>query len=104
AELMTLTLPPARRLRLGRDLVASYPPDLLKLDNADLLALLARIDPTKDSLAGSGATDWSDLRERLHFIADLFRCYHEDRDLLSDAFTPAQVLALKAGRLPEGRL
>jgi hypothetical protein len=104
AEMMTLTIPPDRCLRLGNDLAASFPTDLQHLENEELLTLLSRIDPSADSLEQTGATDWSDLQERLHYIADLFRCFHKDHELFSEAFSPAQVAALKIGNMPEGRL
>ncbi len=102
--MMTIWLPPGIRLRLGDDLSAAFPASLRQIESPDLCALLAQIDPTPDSTRESGATDWADLPERLHFIADMFRCYQESADLFSPPFTPEQVAALKAGRLPEGRL
>jgi len=103
-HMMTLGLPGGVRLRLGDDLSAAFPPSLKHITNPDLRALLERVDPTPDSLRESGAVDWADLPERLHFIVDLFRCYHESRDLFEPPFTPDQVAALKAGRLPGGPL
>jgi hypothetical protein len=70
----------------------------------DLQTLLARIDSTPDSTRDTGAVDWSALPDRLHYIVDLFRCYHEAADLFEPPFTAEQVAALKVGRLPEGRL
>jgi hypothetical protein len=93
-HLMTLTLPHGVRLRLGRTLKAQFPPSLEKITNPELQALLARLDPTPDSLRDTGASDWSDLPERLHFIIDLFRCYQEVPDLLEPPFTPEQRAAL----------
>jgi hypothetical protein len=55
-------------------------------------------------LEGSGADNWSDLNDRMHFIADLFRAYQEWPQLFDPAFTPVQVIEIKAGRKPEGRL
>ncbi len=101
--LMTLELPGGQRLRLGEDLSAQYPPALQHLANADLLALLARIDRTPNSLRGTGVLDWSDLAQRLHFILDMFRCYEEAQDLFSPPFTSEQIAAVKSGRRPEGR-
>jgi hypothetical protein len=69
-----------------------------------LKALLVLLDPTPDSQVESGARDWADLPDRLHFIIELFRCYQEIRDLFEPPFTAEQVEALKAGRLPGGRL
>ncbi len=48
--MMTIELPHGNLLRLGRDLGADYPPELRQITNRDLLELLARIDPTTDSL------------------------------------------------------
>ena len=104
AELMTLTLPPGNRLHLGRDLVATYPVNLQQLQNLELVALLARIDTTQNSLKESGATDWANLQERLHYITDLFRCYHEKTELFSEAFSIEQLTFLNEGKLPAGAL
>jgi len=103
-HMMTIGLSRGRRLRLGDDLSAEFPASLKQLTNPDLRALLERVDPTPDSPRETGAVDWADLPERLHFIVDLFRCYHESRDLFERPFTLDQVAALKAGRLPGGRL
>jgi hypothetical protein len=104
AELMTLTLPPSNRLRLGHDLIATYPLNLQQLERPELIELLSRIDPTQNSLKDSGAADWGNLQERLHFIADLFRCFHEKTELFKEAFTREQLTLLKAGKLPAGDL
>lgn len=101
--LLTLHLP-GRILRLGRDLDMPYPATLAQLTHPELTGLLAQIDPTPDSLAGSGTADWTDLPDRMHFITDLFRCYHDRPELFDAPFTPAQVARLRAGRRPDGRL
>jgi hypothetical protein len=103
-HLMTLGLPRGGRLRLGSDLSSEFPASLKEITNPDLRALLGRIDPTPDSLRETGAVDWADLPDRLHFILDLFRCYQERQDLLEPPFTPEQVAALRAGHLPGGPL
>jgi hypothetical protein len=72
-----LTLPPDLVLRLGRDVPADFPELLRQLSLAELLALLARIDPTPDSVRQSGTDDWSNFADRMHFITDLFRAYQE---------------------------
>jgi hypothetical protein len=102
-HLMTLEIPGAR-MSLGNDLRATFPAALSRISNADLLAFLARIDPTPDSMRDSGAADWTSLADRMHFIADFFRAYHVTPELLNSPFSPEQVTALKAGRIPEGRL
>ncbi|MBC7774653.1 MAG: hypothetical protein H7246_04380 [Phycisphaerae bacterium] len=83
AHMMELGFPKGVRLRLGQDLKANFPPDLQTLTNPDLIALLNKIDPTADSVKDTAAIDWANLDDRLHFIADLFRCYQETPDLLS---------------------
>jgi hypothetical protein len=102
--MMTIHLPPDLLIRLGDDLTAGFPEALRQLVDPDLRDLLARFDPTPDSLAGSGVLDWADLPDRLHFIIDLFRCYQESRDLFDAPFSPRQVADLKAGRPPAGPL
>lgn len=86
AHLMELGLPENVHLHLGADLQAHFPADLRTLANPDLLAMLKKVDPTTDSLRDTGATDWADLHDRLHFIADMFRCYQESPDLLLPPF------------------
>jgi len=102
--MMTIRFPPDRVVKLGDDLRAGFPERLRQIVDPDLRLLLAQIDPTPDSVGGSGAVDWADLPDRLHFIADLFRCFQETPDLFDAPFTPEQTAALKAGRMPDGRL
>lgn len=49
-------------------------------------------------------TDWAALTDRIHFIADMFRCYQTTPALFDPPFTADQVIALKAGQVPIGRL
>lgn len=104
AHLMTITLPPDNCLHLGKDLTTQFPLNLQQLSNTDLIELLTHIDPTANSVSQSGAIDWSDLNERMHFITDMFRCYHESEELFDEAFSVAQSEVLKQGKLPGGRL
>ena len=101
---MTLRLSDDRLLYLGQDLRGSFPPDLQQIDNPDLQALLQQIDPTPDSLQDTGTDDWGNLADRIHFIADMFRVYEQDAGLLGPPFTLEQVVKLKAGQRPAGRL
>lgn len=104
ASVMMLGGPGGLRLRLGADVPAPVPAVLAQIALPDLRALLEQIDPTPDSPRESGAVDWADLPDRLHFIADLFRAYGESPDWFDPPFTPAQTAALKDGQMPEGRL
>lgn len=103
-HIMTLGLPGGASLKLGQDLRAEFPPALAHLLNADLLALLDLADPTPDSLRETAVPDWSVLSDRMHFIADLFRCFQPEPTLLSPPFSAEQVAILKDGRRPQGRL
>ena len=102
--MMCIELPPNTRLRLGEDLAAAFPPALRQIVNPDLAALLAQVDPTPDSTRESGADYWGDLPDRIHFIADMFRCNQTSPLLFDPPFTPEQTAALNEGRFPPGHL
>ncbi len=103
-HLMTITFADDSYLRLGRDLRTPYPASLQKIQLTELVTLLAEIDPTPDSTAATGAEDWGNLKERLHFIGDMFRCFQENPLLLEQPFSAEQVTAIKSGRRPAGSL
>lgn len=102
--MMTISLPSGVVLKLGEDLTVGFPESLQQITNLELGDFLGKHDLTPDSLNETGALDWADLPDRLHFILDLFRCYQEQQGLSEPPFTPEQVEALKDGRLPDGRL
>jgi len=104
AATMSLELPEGRVIRLGQDIAGSYPASLATITSPPLVQLLSRLDPTPGSVAGSGARDWADLHDRLHLIAELFRCYHEWEPLFEPPFTAQQVTAIRAGQRPTGAL
>jgi hypothetical protein len=51
-----------------------------------------------------GAEDWSNLRQRMHYIVHLFRAFAQDASLYSPPFTDGQVARFHAGVVPDGRL
>ena len=116
--LMTITLPPDRVLWLGRALPGRFPEVLATLTSAELLALLKSVGAGADNDTASGAagpgitpgatepagTDWSNLQQRMRYIADLFRAYHVDDALLDAPFTAPQVADIWLGRRPSGPL
>jgi hypothetical protein len=104
AHLMTLRLPGGEVLRLGRDLSTLFPSVLAQIRNPKLREILAQTDLTPDSVHESGAEDWADFKERMHFITDFFRAYQERQLLFDPPFTPEQVTMLKSGSRPPGRL
>ena len=99
-HLMSIDLGSGVRLQLGSDLGVGFPPSLREIVLPELRDLLARIDPTPDSERDSGAVDWADLGDRIHFIADMFRCFQESPFLFDAPFTDAQLAQLDAGERP----
>jgi hypothetical protein len=95
---------PGSVLALGSHLDAPYPEALRTPADAELAALLARYEPVPPALDDCGAHDWSELPQRMHYIAHLFRAFHERADLASPPFTSAQVERIRAGELPDGEL
>ena len=102
--MMTLFIPVNELLKLGEDLKEKFPERLTHISDQKLKELLTKIDPTPDSLKESGAKDWGDLTDRIHFIADLFRAYFEHSQLYSQPFTDEQVMMLREGKRPNGKL
>jgi hypothetical protein len=96
---MVLTLP-GQVLALGRHLDVALAVPV----NDELVALLSRYEPVPPTVDDCGARDWSELDQRMHYIAHLFRAYHDDGSLASPPFTPAQVERFRAGELPDGEL
>jgi hypothetical protein len=101
-SLMVLSVP-GRVLLLGRDLADPFPEVLRVLTDAELAALVAQFEPTSGPDI-SGAVDWSDLHQRMHYIAHLFRAFALTHDLFDPPFTDAQVKQILAGVIPDGDL
>jgi hypothetical protein len=102
-QFMTLDLP-GGQVRLGSDLVGTCPAHLLDPLNPELKQLLRDVDPVATSTVGSGAEDWADLAQRMHFICELFRSRQHDGSLFGAPFTAEQVEAIREARRPDGRL
>jgi len=105
--MMTLTLPGGNLLHLGKDIpVGSTPfPALLNpLESAALKQLVSTYDPHLDTLKGSGARNWTELNNRMAFIADLFRSRQQDQSLFKPPFSAQQLATLALGKRPNGPL
>jgi hypothetical protein len=102
--MMTITLPSGVVLRLGKDLEVEFSPALKDITHPELKAFLERHDQAGGGLKETGALDWADLNDRLTFIIALFRAFQQHAGMFEAPFDPAQVGALKSGKLPEGRL
>jgi hypothetical protein len=98
----------AEGMRVSRDVTAwqgeDAPASLQLLQNAELLSFLRGPDGwdrTPDTLLGSRAADWSDIRDRMNYICDLFRSRHFDPTLFSCPYTDEQCADVFAGRIPQ---
>jgi hypothetical protein len=102
-SLMVLTLPGGLIIALSKHLDRPFPKDLVTLDDAELALLLKRFEP-EGGADSCGAEDWADLKQRMHFVAHLFRAFHERAELFDPPFTPEQVKACLSGVVPRGEL
>lgn len=96
---MCLKLPDGTRLQLGRELGRAIPPCF---DPVEHDALLAQFEVA--GYGDEGAENWSDLPQRMRYIARLFRCLHYEAMLFRPPFDERQRAAMTAGRLPGGVL
>jgi hypothetical protein len=103
-RLMVLTLPPDVVLSLGHHLEVPVPAVLAGAHVEELAAFLRTYDPCQPGQFTSGARDWCDLPQRMHFILHLFRAYQEEGALFAKPFTDEQVQAFGRGVVPEGTL
>jgi hypothetical protein len=101
--LMMLSLP-GRVLWLGTHLADPYPEALRTITDQELTALLGRFEPVAPAPDDCGARDWSVLEQRMHYIAHLFRAWHERAELAGPPFTEAQLARIAAGAIPGGDL
>ena len=102
-ELMTLSIAGQQySLAAPIGLVPAQP--LQHFTNPDLTALMATLPPAVGAEGNVGATDWSDLGQRMRYIAYLFRVYHTRDDVCGAPFSPAQIALIRAGRVPDGGL
>jgi hypothetical protein len=105
--MMRLALPNGQSLGLGVDIPVGdrpFPAVLTPLEYQELRDLVKTYDPHLDTLRGSGAKNWTDLNNRMAFIADLFRSRQQDRALYEPPFSEAQLAVLRQGRVPDGDL
>lgn len=104
ARIMRIRLPYGD-LRLGDDLpelpAKRLFPDLLAtLEHPELVELFQRFDRG----ARTRAIDWSELDDRMRYIANFFRSRQKSLELFEPPFLFEQQSAIVAGRVPEGPL
>lgn len=106
-HMMRLALPHGSSVPLGEDLSTQgrpFPRDLDPLNHPPLVDLVRTYDPHLDSLRGSGARNWTELGNRMAFIADLFRSRQCDASMFEPPFTPPQLVVMRGGKMPAGPL
>jgi hypothetical protein len=103
-SLMVLTFPTDLVIQLDRNLDAVWPTSLQNIDDPSLLQLVSQFEPPVGALDNCGARDWSDLKQRVHFIIHLFRAFQERLELFDAPFSADQVAVLMEGRVPRGKL
>lgn len=54
-----------------------------------------------DCLLQNGAADRAILAERMQYITEMFRCYHESGELFNPPLTAIQGTVLKNQQIPE---
>ena len=106
--LMTLRLPDGE-IHLGKDLRTAsgrelFPLTLQSIEMNELRSLLVTYNAAGDGAAASGAVDWSEISERMHFILTLFRARQQDLRLFEQPFSDAQRRDILAGWMPQGAL
>ena len=104
SRLMRIRLPYGD-LRLGDDLPdlparRRFPDMLVTLERPELAALFAQCDRGLPSRA----IDWSDLDDRMRYIANFFRSRQKSLELFEPPFLYEQQAAIAVGRVPEGPL
>jgi hypothetical protein len=103
-SLMVLSFPPDLVVQLDQNLDATLPASLQTIDDPPLLQLVSQFEPPAGALDDCGARDWSDVKQRVHFIIHLFRAFQERSELFDAPFTADQVAVLVEGGVPRGHL
>jgi len=101
-EAMMVLSVPGAVLSLGSNLDAPVPERLAGAPRPFLASFVQEYDPCPPGGIACAATDWCDLKQRMHYITHLFRAYAETASLFARPFTPAQVATFRAGHVPEG--
>lgn len=101
-EAMMVLSVPGAVLSLGSNLEAPVPEQLAGAPRPFLASFVQEYDPCPPGGIACGATDWCDLKQRMHYITHLFRAYAETATMFSRPFTQAQVARFRVGHIPDG--
>jgi hypothetical protein len=102
-RMMTLSLA-GRVLSLAQGVDEPVPAPLVQVTVPEVAAFLREYDPCAPGGTGCGASNWCDLRQRMHYIVHVFRAFADNRSLFARPFTSEQVAAFRAGIVPNGDL
>ncbi len=102
-QMMTLTIA-GRQWSLAAPIPLPPSPLLDPFTNADLIALMASVPMALGAPGNVGASDWSDLGQRMRYIGYLFRVYHQRPEVFDSPFSAEQVEAIRQGLVPSGQL
>jgi ABC-type Fe3+ transport system permease subunit len=95
---------PGRVLALGTNLADEYPEALRSPADPHRRELLSHYEPVPPEPDDCGARDWSELDQRMHYIAHLFCAFHTREELFRPPFSDEQLASLARGELPGGEL
>jgi len=102
-RMMTLSLA-GRELSLAQGVDEPVPTPLVEVTVPEVADFLREYDPCPPGATACGASNWCDLRQRMHYILHLFRAFADDQALFNRPFTSEQVAAFRAGIVPNGDL
>ncbi|MGE3818418.1 MAG: hypothetical protein AB7I30_03215, partial [Isosphaeraceae bacterium] len=81
-----------------------FPATLTTIDDPELREFLDGPDgwdSARGTLRNTRANDWTNLRERMSYVVNLFRTRHLDPDVVASPYTSRQLEDVAAGKRPE---
>lgn len=104
-HMMRLTAPNGQEIPLGADLPPRpFDPLLAQLTLPLLVQFLLQFDTDLMTTKGSGAINWTVLKDRMKFIAELFRVSQRQASWFDPPFSTVQRDEICQGKIPSGLL
>ncbi|MCB9058161.1 MAG: hypothetical protein H6627_06305 [Calditrichae bacterium] len=103
-ETMMVLEMPGSVLALGKNLDKTFPDTFKEISLPELREFLDKYDPCPDGKGNCAAENWTDLRQRMHYIIHLFKAYADDTSIFSAPFSKKQVALIEKGIIPDGKL
>ena len=97
------------RIQVGVDVPrrskrSAFPPQLTRLHNIELKALLYDLDKSPNTIEGTRVENWAALDDRMDYLVDLFRTRQQDKLLYRQPFSDEQIRDLRRNEIPSGAL